>query len=55
MASGTPECAGSPVWRRYARPGLLLLVAGVSLYLLLPSLVAVFSSWRSLSHLDWYW
>ena len=28
-------------------------VAGVSLYVLLPSLVAVFASWRSLSHLDW--
>jgi uncharacterized protein (TIRG00374 family) len=43
------------LWRRYARPGLLLLVAVVSLYLVLPSLIAVFSSWRSLSHLDWYW
>jgi len=31
----------------------LLGVAVVSLYLLLPSLVAVFASWRSLSHLDW--
>jgi uncharacterized protein (TIRG00374 family) len=34
---------------------VLLAVTGVSLYLLLPSLVAVFSSWRSLSHLNWYW
>ena len=42
-------------WRRYVRPGVLVLVAGVSLYLLLPSLVAVFSSWRSLGHLTWYW
>ena len=41
--------------RRYVRRGLLLLVTGVSLYLLLPSLTAVFSSWRSLSHLNWYW
>ena len=40
--------------RRYARPGVLLLVALISLYLLLPSLVAVFSSWRSLGRLDWY-
>jgi uncharacterized membrane protein YbhN (UPF0104 family) len=32
---------------------VLLVVAAVSLYLLLPSLVAVFGSWRSLSHLDW--
>ncbi len=29
-------------------------MAGVSLYLFLPSLIAVFSSWRSLTHLDWY-
>lgn len=42
-------------WRRYARPGLLVLVTGVSLYLLLPSLAAVFSSWRSLAGLTWYW
>jgi uncharacterized protein (TIRG00374 family) len=38
---------------RYARPAVLLAVAVVSLYLLLPSLVAVFGSWRSLSRLDW--
>jgi uncharacterized protein (TIRG00374 family) len=42
------------VWRRHARSGVLLAVAGVSLYLLLPSLLAVFASWRSLSQLDWY-
>src|SRR6266566_2528393 len=40
---------------QYLRPALGLLAAGVSLYLLLPSLLAVFSSWRSLSHLTWYW
>jgi hypothetical protein len=40
------------MWKRWARSGVLLLVTGVSLYLLLPSLLAVFSSWRSLSHLD---
>jgi uncharacterized protein (TIRG00374 family) len=42
-------------WLRYARPGVLVLVTGVSLYLLLPSLAAVFGSWRSLAHLTWYW
>jgi uncharacterized protein (TIRG00374 family) len=42
------------MWRRRARSGALVGIAGVSLYLLLPSLVAVFASWRSLSHLDWY-
>jgi len=36
-----------------ARPALLLVVGGVSIYLLLPSLLSVFGSWRSLSHLDW--
>jgi uncharacterized protein (TIRG00374 family) len=42
-------------WRRYVRPGVLVLVTGISLYLLLPSLVAVLGSWRSLRHLTWYW
>jgi len=39
------------------KPGrwLLLALTAVSLYLLLPSLVSVFSSWRSLGQLDWYW
>jgi hypothetical protein len=36
-----------------ARTGALVAIAGVSLYLLLPSLLAVFASWRSLSQLDW--
>jgi len=40
-------------WKGYVKPGVLLLVAAVSLYLLLPSLLAVFSSWRTLGHLDW--
>ena len=40
---------------RDAGRGLLLLVTAVSLYLLLPSLISVFSSWRSLAHLNWYW
>ena len=40
-------------WKRYVKSGVLLLVAAVSLYLLLPSLVSVFSSWRMLSHLEW--
>jgi uncharacterized protein (TIRG00374 family) len=30
-----------------------LLVGGISLYLLLPSLLSVFGQWRSLEHLDW--
>jgi hypothetical protein len=30
-----------------------LAVTGVSIYQLLPSIVSVFSSWRSLRHLDW--
>jgi uncharacterized protein (TIRG00374 family) len=44
-----------PPWWRYARPALFVLVTGVSLYLLLPSLLDVFSSWRSLADLTWYW
>src|SRR3954470_12756417 len=39
--------------KRRIRSGVLLAIAAVSLYLLLPSLLAVFGSWRSLSHLDW--
>src|SRR3954462_15217251 len=42
-------------WKRYGRPGLLLVVTGVSLYLLFPSIAAVFSSSRSLERLTWYW
>ena len=43
----------TPAWRQYGRPGALLLVAAVSLYVFLPSLLSVFGSWRSLSRLDW--
>jgi hypothetical protein len=32
---------------------VVLLVAAVSLYLLMPTLLSVFASWRSLSHLEW--
>jgi uncharacterized protein (TIRG00374 family) len=39
----------------YFRRALLLLVTAVSLYFLLPSLAAVFSSAGSLKHLDWPW
>lgn len=56
--SGKPRVAersGRPRWIRDAGRGVLLLVTGVSLYLLLPSLISVFSSWRSLAHLNWYW
>lgn len=45
------------MWKRRARSAArsaaLLAIAGLSLYLLLPSLLAVFGSWRSLSHLEW--
>ena len=47
--------SGRPRWIRRGRRLLLLLVTGFSLYLLLPSLLSVFSSWRSLAHLNWYW
>jgi len=33
---------------------VLLLVAAVSLYVLLPTLVSVLASWRSLLHIEWY-
>jgi uncharacterized protein (TIRG00374 family) len=39
--------------RPYVKSVIFLVVTGLSLYFLLPSLVSVFSSWRSLEHLDW--
>ena len=42
-----------PAWRRRIRPAVLLVLGGVAIYLLLPSLLAVFGSWRTLAHLDW--
>ncbi len=41
--------------QRIATRALLLLLTGVSLYLLLPSLVTVFGSWRDLSELQPVW
>jgi len=40
-------------WRRLFRPAVLLVLGGLALYVLLPSLLSVFGSWRSLSHLAW--
>ena len=45
---------GRRAWRRYGRSAVLLGVTGVSIYLLLPSLLAVFSAWPSLAHARWY-
>ncbi len=41
------------MWGHRARSGVLVGIAGVSLYLLLPSVLGVFAAWPSLSHLDW--
>jgi uncharacterized protein (TIRG00374 family) len=41
--------------QRIAARALLLLITGVSVYLLLPSLVTVFGSWRDLSELQPVW
>jgi len=51
--SGEPS-SGGVAWRQYVKSGVLLLITAVSLYLLLPTLLSVFASWRSLSHLEWY-
>jgi heavy metal translocating P-type ATPase len=48
----TSTTRGSGTWER-VRPAALLVVGGISIYLLLPSLLAVFGQWRSLAHLDW--
>jgi uncharacterized protein (TIRG00374 family) len=52
-SSGAPSSRGGG-WRQWLKSGVLLLVAVISLYLLLPTLLSVFGSWRSLSHLEWY-
>jgi uncharacterized protein (TIRG00374 family) len=36
-----------------ARTAVLLAISGISLYVFLPSLMAVASSWRALEHVDW--
>lgn len=52
-AAPQPPARGKGRWWRRVRPGVFLVLGGVSLYLLLPSLLSVFGSWRSLSRLDW--
>jgi len=52
-SDASPVVAPQAAWRRRARSVALLGVTLVSLYLLLPSLLAVFGSWRSLTHLNW--
>jgi hypothetical protein len=42
------------LWRR-ARQSLVVVVTAISLYALLPGLVGVFASWRSLTGLTWFW
>jgi hypothetical protein len=42
-------------YSKYLKRALALLVTAISLYLLLPSLAAVFSSAGSLRHLEWPW
>jgi uncharacterized protein (TIRG00374 family) len=39
-------------WKR-ARTALLMAITGISLYVFLPSLLAVASSWRALDHVEW--
>jgi uncharacterized protein (TIRG00374 family) len=46
--------AGRITWSRFVRYGALVAVTGVSIYLLLPSLLGVFMSWPSLKHAHWY-
>jgi uncharacterized membrane protein YbhN (UPF0104 family) len=47
-----PDVQKPETWKR-ARTGLLLAATGISLYVFLPSLVAVASSWRALEHVEW--
>jgi uncharacterized protein (TIRG00374 family) len=52
-ASGATS-SGRAGWRQWIKSAALLLVAAISLYLVLPTLLSVFGSWRSLSHLEWF-
>ena len=47
-----PDVERRSTWKP-ARTALLLAVTGISLYIFLPSLMAVASSWRALEHVDW--
>ncbi len=49
--SGSRSGRGATWWRR-ARPVVVLVLGGLSLYVVLPSLLSVFGSWRSLSEVD---
>jgi putative heme transporter len=51
----TTAAAGKSVRRRIVERTIVLLVACVSLYLLMPSLVATFSSWPALRGIDPLW
>jgi uncharacterized membrane protein YbhN (UPF0104 family) len=51
----TPAAAGKSVRRRIVERTIVLIVVGVSLYLLMPSLVATFSSWPALRGMDPLW
>jgi hypothetical protein len=53
VRESSPAAAGST--RRIVQRVALLLLTAVSLYILFPSLVDVFSSWRSLSRIDPVW
>jgi uncharacterized protein (TIRG00374 family) len=53
MPSAAPRSQSGHMGKLRTKTWVLLAVAAVSLYLLLPSLLAVLSSWRSLTHLEW--
>jgi uncharacterized membrane protein YbhN (UPF0104 family) len=51
----TPAAAGKSMRRRIVERSVVLVVAGVSLYLLFPSLLDTFSSWPELRGMDPLW
>jgi hypothetical protein len=51
-AAKLPAVQKRTTWKR-ARTALLVVISGISLYVLLPSLLAVASSWRGLEHINW--
>jgi uncharacterized protein (TIRG00374 family) len=54
-ASIEAGAASPPVWRTIAKRTAVVVVAGVTLYLVYPSLTGVFASWPQLSSLEPIW
>jgi uncharacterized protein (TIRG00374 family) len=55
VASAPPDASRVPTWRILLRRGLALMLAGLGIYLVLPSLTRVLASWPRLETLNPVW